>query len=63
MLIAYIYDLADNVTTQLLKISGFSSRQLLNDIGTATFDVDPRELGVTYANLKEFTRVRVAVVQ
>lgn len=62
MLIAYAYDQNGNVSAQFLKISEFQCRNLINDVGTASFDLDPSEEGVSYSNLKEFTRFRIAVV-
>lgn len=62
MLIAYAYGADGNVSAQFLKVSNFQCRSLINDVGTASFDLDPSEEGVSYSNLKEFTRFRIAVV-
>ncbi len=61
MLIAYIYDQSDAIVTQLFSVTKFKCRTLMSDIGTASFEVDPAEAGVEYANLKEFTRIRLAL--
>ena len=60
MLLAYVYDLTDTVVNQYFKITNFQCRTVLNDIGTASFDLNPSEGGVQYSYLKEYTRIRIA---
>ncbi len=62
MLIVYVYDQTDTVVAQFMKAANFQCRTLINDIGTASFELDSSEERISYANLEEFKRHRVAFV-
>lgn len=62
-LVVYTYDQNDNILAQFLKVTNFQCRQVINDIGSASFELDLSEEWVKYDNLKEYSRCKVSLQQ